>query len=128
MPAGNPEAYAMMGPPGAAMQQMLESPLQVMQRHPHGDMANMLLQALGGQPQQSVSQAAIPTAEIIRPQPAPQMPQLSERDIAQFGQMDRDTVMATRQALQQRGWLTPEVDTHFSKRLQQLQMQQSRGK
>lgn len=109
------------------MQQMLAPPLQVMQQHPM-QMAHQLMQVLGGQPQQSVSQAATPTADIIRPQSAQQMPQLTEGDIAQFGQMDRPTVMATREALQQRGWLTPEVDTHFSKRLQQLQMQQSRGR
>jgi hypothetical protein len=43
-----------------------------------------------------------------------------QSDLDRIGQMDERTLMDTRIRLKKAGLLTPEVDTHFSRRLQAI--------
>jgi len=57
-------------------------------------------------------------------QPARQLPAWSDADVQMLNQMNREQVLAARQQLAAGGFLNPEIDQHFSRRLQALQMQQ----
>jgi len=48
------------------------------------------------------------------------VPRLMQSDLDRIGQMDERTLMDTRIRLKKAGLLTPEVDTHFSRRLQAI--------
>lgn len=61
-----------------------------------------------------------PPAQLAAPQTRRAAPRLVQSDLDRIGQMDNAQLMDARKRLKQLGLLTPEVDVHFSRRLQSL--------
>lgn len=106
MPQNNPLGYL---PLDVQLALLGSAPLQGGLGMPGAGLGQTLALTLDG---------AAPAPQRVTARPV--VPQFTERDAALISQMDYQTLMRTRKQLQQRGFLSPEVDTHFSRRLQTI--------
>jgi len=124
MPAGDQLAYL----PPEVQQQLLGMAVYGPNAGSMGEMlASMLTEAapatgshMAGAPGGASPAVAPGMGQRQQAQAAAPQYALSQRDIDQIMRMDYDTLMSTRRQLNEMGYLTPDVDVHFSRRLQGL--------